>query len=180
MLRTLDAAQAAEDAIRAVIVNSGLNQDGRTLGITMPNPTAQETLIRSVYESADIDPEQTGYVEAHGTGTKAGDPLEAGSLHSVFWKGRSPRQPLFLGSVKSNVGHLEGVSGIISVIKTALILERGFVLPNCNFERANEEIPLDEWNVKVFRRYKPTRLGYADPIIGSSETRAMASRKALR
>lgn len=115
----------------------------------MPNSAAQEALMRQVYKSAGISPSQTGFVEAHGTGTKVGDPLEARALQAVFGEGRTPRQPLFLGSVKSNIGHLEGASGIVSVIKAALMLERGFILPNCNFEKANEEIPLDKWNMKV-------------------------------
>lgn len=148
-MKSLEDAQAAGDAIRSVIVNSGVNQDGRTRGIAMPNGEAQEALIRQVYKEARVDPSQVGYVEAHGTGTKVGDPLEATALQAVFGEGRTPRQPLYIGSVKSNIGHLEGTSGIVAVIKTALMLERGFVLPNCNFEKANEEIPLDKWNMKV-------------------------------
>lgn len=105
--------------------------------------------MRDVYKTAGIDPSQTGYVEAHGTGTKVGDPLEAKALKAVFGEGRTAKQPLLVGSLKSNIGHLEGSSGVVSVIKTALMLERGFVLPNCNFSKANEEIPLDKWNMKV-------------------------------
>lgn len=115
----------------------------------MPNGDAQEALIRQVYKSARIDPKLTGFVEAHGTGTKVGDPLEATALNAVFGEGRTPRQPLLIGSVKSNIGHTEGASGVISVIKTALMLERGFVLPNCNYEKTNEEIPMEKWNMKV-------------------------------
>ena len=118
----------------------------------MPNGEAQEALIRQVYEEARIDPSLTAFVEAHGTGTKVGDPLEATALNAVFGKGRTPREPLFIGSVKSNIGHLEGASGIVSVIKAALALERGLVPPNCNFEKANEEIPMEKWNMKVRSR----------------------------
>ncbi|KAJ5091765.1 hypothetical protein NUU61_006635 [Penicillium alfredii] len=155
ILKSLEDAEAAGDAIRSVIVNSGLNQDGRTRGIAMPNGEAQEALIRHVYKEAHLNPALTGYVEAHGTGTKVGDPLEAAALNAVFGEGRTPRQPLFVGSVKSNIGHTEGSSGIISVIKTSLMLERGFVLPNCNFEKANNEIPLDKWNMKVPKKLQP-------------------------
>lgn len=77
----------------------------------MPNGAAQEALIRSVYKGAGIDPKDTGYVEAHGTGTKVGDPIEAAALHNVFGEGRTARNPLFIGSVKSNIGHLEGTAG---------------------------------------------------------------------
>ena len=149
ILKSLEDAEAAGDAIRSVIINSGLNQDGRTRGIATPNGKAQEALIRQVYKEARIDPSLAGFVEAHGTGTKVGDPLEATALNAVFGKGRTPRQPLLIGSVKSNIGHTEGTSGVVSVIKTALALERGFVPPNCNFEKANDAIPMEKWNMKV-------------------------------
>ncbi|KAF3030660.1 t1pks [Penicillium rubens] len=155
ILKSLEDAEAAGDVIRSVIINSGLNQDGRTRGIAMPNGEAQEALIRQVYEEARIDPSLTAFVEAHGTGTKVGDPLEATALNAVFGKGRTPRQPLLVGSVKSNIGHLEGTSGVVSVIKTALALERGFVPPNCNFEKANDEIPMEKWNMKVPKKLMP-------------------------
>jgi acyl transferase domain-containing protein len=145
----LSDAIAAGDRIRAVIRNTGMNQDGKTQGISMPNGTAQEELMRSVYESAGLDVRDTGYVEAHGTGTKVGDPIEATALHNVFGHGRNPKDPLYVGSVKTNIGHLEGVSGIISVIKTALMLEKGFILPNYNFNKPNDAIPIVEWNIKV-------------------------------
>ncbi|KAI9045941.1 type I polyketide synthase [Aspergillus affinis] len=155
VLKPLEVAQKAGDAIRAIVVNSGANQDGRTRGITMPNGAAQESLMRSAYKDAGVDPALTGYVEAHGTGTQVGDPIEATALNTIFGKGRTPRQPLFIGSVKSNLGHLEGASGVISIIKTALMLERGFVLPNCNFDKANEDIPLEKWNMKVPKKLAP-------------------------
>ncbi|KKZ65546.1 hypothetical protein EMCG_08619 [[Emmonsia] crescens] len=155
VLKPLNAAIQAGDAIRAVIVNSGINQDGRTQGITMPSSVAQERLIRSVYAEARIDPFETGYVEAHGTGTKVGDPMEANALYSVFGKGRPSNQPLLVGSIKSNIGHTEGASGVVSVIKTALMLEKGFILPNCDFEKPNSAIPLEEWNLKVPKKQVP-------------------------
>ncbi|OQE41435.1 hypothetical protein PENCOP_c005G04604 [Penicillium coprophilum] len=155
ILKSLEDAEAAGDAIRSVIINTGLNQDGRTRGIAMPNGKAQEALMRQVYKEARIDPALTGYVEAHGTGTKVGDPLEATALNAVFGKGRSSRQPLLVGSVKSNIGHTEGASGLVSVIKTTLALERGFVPPNCNFEKVNDEIPMDKWNMKVPKKLTP-------------------------
>ncbi|KAI0132887.1 polyketide synthase [Xylariales sp. AK1849] len=149
VLKKLDDAIANGDRIRAVIRSTGMNQDGRTQGISMPNGTAQAELIRSVYESAGLDVNDTGYVEAHGTGTKVGDPIEAAALHAVFGSGRSAKDPLYIGSIKSNIGHAEGSSGIVAVIKTALMLEKGFILPNINFKRPNEAIPLAEWNMKV-------------------------------
>lgn len=159
ILKPLEDALAAGDQVRAIVAGSGVNQDGRTRGITLPNSAAQEALIRSVYKNARIDPAETGFIEAHGTGTKAGDPLEASALHAVFGPGRSPKDPLFIGSVKTNVGHAEGASGVISVIKAVLMLEKGFVLPNSNFEKANEEIPMDEWNLKVSGSHTRRRQG---------------------
>ncbi|KAN0113308.1 BcPKS8, polyketide synthase [Hyaloscypha variabilis] len=149
VLKSLDQALKDNDNVRSVIAASGINQDGKTSGITMPNGDAQESLMKSVYKDAGLDPKETGYVEAHGTGTKVGDPIEVAALHKVFGEGRTARAPLFIGSVKSNVGHLEAASGIISVIKTAMMLERGFILPNYDFKKPNEKIPFSKWNLKV-------------------------------
>ena len=149
MIKPLDAAIRDGDKIRAVIRNTGMNQDGRTQGISMPSGEAQADLIRHVYSSAGLDVKDTGYVEAHGTGTKVGDPIEATALHSVFGDGRSPKDPLYIGSVKSNIGHAEGSSGLIAVIKTAMMLEKGFILPNINYKKSNPAIPFAEWNMKV-------------------------------
>jgi len=132
-----------------------MNQDGRTKGITMPNGDAQVALMNSVYKKYGLDPKDTGYIEAHGTGTKVGDPIEASALHQVFGEGRTAKQPLFIGSVKSNIGHLEGASGVVSVIKAAMMLEKGFVLPNCNFQEGNPKIPFDEWHLKVPTSQRP-------------------------
>lgn len=146
---------ADNDKIYSVIVNTGVNQDGKTSGLTYPSGDAQEQLMRDVYARAGICPGDTGYVEAHGTGTRAGDPIEAKSVHRVFGNGRTKRAPLYMGSVKSNVGHLENASGIISIIKASMMLDKGFILPNVNFEKANEAIPLDEWNIRVPTSIRP-------------------------
>ncbi|KAI0397011.1 ketoacyl-synt-domain-containing protein [Xylariaceae sp. FL0594] len=149
VLKPLDQARRDNDQIRAVIAGSGINQDGKTPGITMPCGKAQETLMRQVYNNAGLNPAQCGFVEAHGTGTRVGDPIEATAIHNIFHEGRTPRDPLYLGSVKSNIGHLEGASGIVAVIKSALMLERGFILPNYDFKFPNDKIPFKTWNMKV-------------------------------
>ena len=149
VLKPLDVAVKANDAIRAVIVGSGVNQDGKTQGITMPNVDAQVTLMKSVYERSGLDLKETGYVECHGTGTKAGDLIEATALHEVFGQVTTARKPLYIGSIKSNIGHLEGASGVVSVIKTAMMLEKEFILPNCDFQKPNPNIPFKDWNLKV-------------------------------
>lgn len=136
------------DPIRSIIRNSGVNQDGKTSGITMPNGEAQASLIQSVYAAAELDPMQTDYVEAHGTGTATGDPIEAAALGKVFRRGPG-LSPVMVGSIKSNIGHLEPVSGVASVIKAALMLERRFYTPNCDLQTLNTKIPFQELNLKV-------------------------------
>ncbi|OKO94430.1 Lovastatin diketide synthase LovF [Penicillium subrubescens] len=155
LLKPLDAAIRDKDPIRAVIANSGVNQDGRTKGITLPNEHAQEQLIRRVYREAHLNPEDCGFAEMHGTGTKAGDPIEARAVHAALGGGRTARNPLYIGSVKSNIGHLEGASGIASIIKTAMILDKGLLLPNADFKKPNPNIPLTEWNMKVVTSTRP-------------------------
>ena len=149
LLKPLEDALQDGDTIRAVIRNTAVNQDGRTPGISFPSRDAQETLIRSVYEKVGLDPLETSYVEAHGTGTRAGDPVEAAAISKAIARDRPFDQPLTIGSVKTNVGHLEGASGLTGVIKCVLMLENGVIFPNCNFEKANERIPLHEWKLKV-------------------------------
>ncbi|KAH9873394.1 hypothetical protein J1614_005792, partial [Plenodomus biglobosus] len=155
VLKPLEQAIKDNDKIWSVVINTGINQDGKTVGITTPSADAQEQLIRDVYTKAGINPQDTGFVEAHGTGTKVGDPIEATAIHRVFSEGRTARQPLFVGSVKSNIGHLEPASGLISVIKSSLMLSKGFILPNVNFKKGNESIPFSEWNMKVPASLRP-------------------------
>ena len=149
VLKPLNEAIRDGDPIRAVIAQTALNQDGKTQTITYPSQTAQEELIRLCYERASLDPTETAYVEAHGTGTKAGDPTEAAAIHAVMSKDRPRAEPLYVGSVKSNIGHLETASGFAAIIKVALALEKGLIPPSINFIQGNEDIPFDEWNLKV-------------------------------
>lgn len=103
--------------------------------------------MRGLYKGAGLDPRETTYVEAHGTGTAAGDLIEAESLAKVFSRRRE--EVLRVGSVKSNIGHLEGGSGMAGLIKTVLMLEGGEVLPNFDFREANPNIPLEKWKIEV-------------------------------
>ncbi len=153
IIKPLEAALKAGDSIRAILRNTGSNQDGKTAGITMPNHKAQAALIREVYSSIRLDPQETDYIEAHGTGTAIGDPLEAAALREIFER-ETKLGKVFIGSLKSNIGHLEGASGICSVIKTALMLERKFILPNCDHRRPNPKIAFEESNMKVSRSPK--------------------------
>ncbi|KAL8721436.1 MAG: hypothetical protein Q9225_001881 [Loekoesia sp. 1 TL-2023] len=118
------------NTIRAVIRATGSNQDGRTPGITQPSQEAQETLIRDTYMSADLDFRTTKFFEAHGTGTSVGDPSDAGAIGAVFKDDRTADDPMLIGAVKSDIGHLKGASGLASLSKTIFILESGIIPPN--------------------------------------------------
>lgn len=148
ILKPLHKALEDGDTIRAVIRASGVNQDGRTPGMTVPSKSAQEGLIRSVYHAAGLDLAGTDYVEAHGTGTAQGDPVEAGAI-AAAWSSRTSDVPLYVGAVKSNIGHLEGASGVAGLIKTVMALEKAVIPRNINFEKVNPKISSDEWNIKV-------------------------------
>ncbi|KAF3392596.1 Compactin diketide synthase mokB [Penicillium rolfsii] len=149
ILKPLVSALRDGDTIRAIIRGTGSNQDGRTPGITLPNGTAQEALIRDVYARAGLCPHETEVIEAHGTGTQAGDPVEIGAIARCFELGHDPDRVLRIGSIKTNVGHLEGASGVAGVIKAIMMLEKRIILPSRNFETPNPRISFEEWNLKV-------------------------------
>lgn len=155
LLKPLDSALRDKDPIRAIIANTGVNQDGRTKGITLPNGQAQQDLIRRVYREAHLNPDECGFAEMHGTGTKAGDPIETSAVHEALGGSRTARNPLYIGSVKSNVGHLEGASGIVSLIKAAMMLDNGLMLPNADFKKPNPNIPFNDWHMKVVTSTRP-------------------------
>ncbi|EEP78083.1 hypothetical protein UREG_02932 [Uncinocarpus reesii 1704] len=146
VIKTLAKALEDGDTIRAVIRSTGVNQDGRTPGITLPSSTAQTNLIREVYKKAALDPNLTMFVEAHGTGTAAGDPIEARGIADGFTSAERDTT-LYIGALKSNIGHLEGGAGIAGIIKSVMILESGIIPPNANFEKVNPKIPTKEWNI---------------------------------
>ncbi|CAG8974309.1 hypothetical protein HYALB_00011979 [Hymenoscyphus albidus] len=120
----------------------------RASGITQPSRLAQEQMMTETYEHAGLSPNRTRYVEAHGTGTPVGDPIEASPIGAVFGKYRSTSDPLYCGSIKANIGHLEGASGIAGLMKSILILEKGLIPPNAGFERVNPNIKADSLNLK--------------------------------
>lgn len=140
VLKRLRDAVRDGDVIRAVIKASGSNQDGRTPGLTQPSQTSQEELIRKVYKSCNLQFAETRYVEAHGTGTQIGDTTEARVLGRIFRTSRSSAEPLYVGSIKPNIGHLEGASALASIVKCVMILERGVIPPNALFEKWNPKI----------------------------------------
>src|SRR5687768_17395032 len=136
------------DTIHSVIRISGSNQDGKTNGVTLPSPEAQEALMRQVYKNAGLDPHETLYVEAHGTGTVAGDHAEAKSLSRVFCERKRPRN-LWVGSVKTNMGHLEAASGLAGLIKAVMVLKKKQIPPNLNYIEPKSGLMLDERQLQV-------------------------------
>lgn len=149
VLKRLDAALRDGDFVHAVIRESALNQDGKTSTITSPSLEAQQKLIEECYARAGLDISETGYVEAHMTGTSTGDPIEAEAIARTFAKDRAEGDAVLVGSVKTNIGHAEGVSGLAAIIKTAFALRKRLIPPNLNYEKGNPKIPLKEWKVQV-------------------------------
>ena len=149
ILKPLDAALADRDHIYALIKMTGSNQDGRTAGISLPNPRAQEHLIREVYQNAGVSPSDVHYVEAHGTGTQAGDPRELQALHAVLSENRDLDNKCIVGSVKTNIGHLEAAAGVAGLIKASYCMEQAKIPPNLHFETPNPNIPLDEMCLRI-------------------------------
>ncbi|KAI0016815.1 hypothetical protein F4780DRAFT_797307 [Xylariomycetidae sp. FL0641] len=149
LLKPLPDAVRDGDMIRAVIRSVGTNQDGHTPGLTQPSSEAQERLIRHVYKKASLSFETTRYVEAHGTGTPVGDPIEMKAIGRVFRQYRSSEEPLYVGSVKANIGHLEGSSGLAGLVKSILMLEKAIIPPTALFEKVNPDIDADFYHVEV-------------------------------
>ncbi|KAI9648917.1 hypothetical protein NHQ30_001483 [Ciborinia camelliae] len=150
VLKRLSDALRDGDTIRAVIRSSHTNQNGRTkAGMTRTSQESQESLIKDTYIKAGLDLELTKYIEAHGTGTRLGDAFEANAIGNVFRKSRKDGEPLLVGAVKSNIGHLEGGSGLAGLIKAILVLERGVIPKNVNFENPNPRIDTEILGIKV-------------------------------
>jgi phthiocerol/phenolphthiocerol synthesis type-I polyketide synthase C len=147
VLQSIATARKARNRIHATIVGSAIGQDGRTTGLSLPSAESQRRLLEQVYGEFGVDPSDLAFVEAHGTGTQAGDPLEADALGKGLAQRRS--QPLPIGSVKSNIGHLEPASGLAGVLKSILALNRGVLPGTLHQVSPNENIPLDELNLKV-------------------------------
>ncbi|MFI8457094.1 amino acid adenylation domain-containing protein [Kitasatospora sp. NPDC085464] len=142
VLKRLSDARRDGDPVHAVILGSGVNQDGRTNGITVPNADAQVTLVERVCAEAGVLPGSLQYVEAHGTSTPVGDPIEAAALGRVLGVGRRTGDRCYVGSVKTNIGHTEAAAGVAGLIKTALALKHGRIPPHLNLERPNPGIDL--------------------------------------
>ena len=147
ILKPLAQALADGDRIRAVIRATGVNSDGRTIGLSLPSEAAQAALIEAICARAGITPDDLAFFEMHGTGTPAGDPIEAAAVGHAL--GQARREPLPIGSVKTNIGHLEPASGMAGLIKATLALERGVVPPTLHCETPNPRIPFAALNLRL-------------------------------
>ena len=144
VLKRLSDALKNQDNIQAIIRGSAINQDGTSNGITAPNGLSQQALIHQALQNAEVQPEQISYIEAHGTGTSLGDPIELKSLKAVFGKNRDRDQPCGIGSVKTNIGHLESAAGIAGLIKVILQLKHQEIAPHLHLKQLNPYISLQE------------------------------------
>lgn len=155
LLKRLSQAVADGDPIHAVIIGTALNQDGHTNGISLPSPEAQARLVRDACVDAGIAPSRVGFVEAHGTGTAVGDPIEAHALAEALCTDRAADSPLLIGSVKTNVGHLETAAGVAGLVKAVLILKHGQVPANLHFTTPNPNIDFKGLKLRVNSALEP-------------------------
>lgn len=166
-VKTLDQALADRDRIYAIIRAAVVNQDGHTSSMTVPGVEGQAAMLRQAYQEAGLSPGCVVYMEAHGTGTPVGDPIEVTAIGQVLREGRQPGSRCLIGSVKTNIGHLEAGSGLAGLIKAALVLHKDAVPPCCNFQTPNPHIPFNAFALEVAARFQPLpHLHGLPPIVG--------------
>nr|MBX2866036.1 SDR family NAD(P)-dependent oxidoreductase [Leptolyngbyaceae cyanobacterium MAG.088] len=149
VLKRLDDAVRDKDNILALVRSSAVNQDGTSNGLTAPNGPSQQAVIREALERGGLTPAQISYIEAHGTGTSLGDPIEVRSLKNVLMEDRSPDESCWLGSVKTNIGHLEGAAGVAGVIKVILQMQHREIAPHLHLKQLNPYISLEGTSFSV-------------------------------
>lgn len=154
VLKRLSDARRDGDRVLSVIRGSAVNSDGRSNGLMAPNPASQKELLHTAYRRADLDETVVDYVEAHGTGTLLGDPIEAEALGEVLGAQREPGRPLLIGSVKTNIGHLESAAGVIGLIKVVLSMRGGALPPSLHYDEANPYIPFEQARLQVVDRLR--------------------------
>ncbi|NEQ83962.1 MAG: type I polyketide synthase, partial [Moorea sp. SIO2I5] len=177
VLKRLSDAVKNGDQIWAVIRGSAVNHDGPSSGLTVPNKLAQEKLIEQALKAAKVEPSQVGYVEAHGTGTSLGDPMEVRALATVFEHGHNQENPLRIGSVKTNIGHLEAAAGIAGLIKVVLQLQHQKIAPSLNFVNPNPYIEWENLPLEVPTQLKPW-LSSGDKRVGGVSSFAISGTNA--
>ncbi|WP_105970700.1 type I polyketide synthase [Streptomyces geranii] len=155
VLKRLSDARRDGDRILALIRGTAIGEDGESAGLTVPNGTAQETVIRAALRNSGLTPSDIQYVEAHGTGTPLGDPIEMGAISDVFADSHTAERPVTVASVKTNIGHTEPVAGIAGVIKTVLQMQEGTIFPHVNFSKPSGRIPWGNIPVTVPTENRP-------------------------
>jgi phthiocerol/phenolphthiocerol synthesis type-I polyketide synthase B len=180
VLKRLSDAVRDGDRLLAVVRGSAVNQDGRSNGMLAPNPAAQIAVLRAAYANAGVPPHEVDYVEAHGTGTLLGDPIEARALGTVLGRGRPEQSPLLIGTIKTNLGHLEAAAGAAGLIKAVLAVQRGSIPGNLHFHTPNPHIPFDQMRLKVVaeqqdwpRIQHPRRAGVSSFGFGGTNAHAV-------
>ena len=168
VLKRLSDAITDGDSVLAVIRGSATNHDGPSGGLTVPNKKAQKEVMQQALQNARVEPQQVSYVEAHGTGTTLGDPIELESLAAVYGKNRPHNEPLVVGSVKTNFGHLEAAAGVSSLIKVVLALQHQEIPPHLHFKLPNPYIPWNEIPVVVPTSETPWLRGEQPRMAGVS------------
>ena len=168
VLKRLEQALEDGDNILAVIRGSAVNQDGRSSGLTVPNGPSQQTVIRQALENSKVDASDISYIEAHGTGTSLGDPIEIGALGAIFSKTHSPQQPLIVGSVKTNIGHLEAAAGSAGLIKVILSLQHEEIPSHLHFQNPSPHINWNELPITVPSQATPWKRSENKRLAGLS------------
>src|ERR1700726_2043493 len=166
LLKRLSRAIADGDPVQGVILGTSTNQDGHTNGISLPSPQAQTRLVRDACVDAGVAPEAIGFVEAHGTGTAVGDPIEAYALANALCGNRSANAPLPIGSIKTNLGHLETAAGIAGLLKAMLVLKYGQIPPSLHFSTPNPHIDFEKLKLGVPTQLEPFPNGTTERIAG--------------
>ena len=168
VLKRLSDARRDGDPILAILRGSAVNQDGASSGLTVPNGAAQEALIRKALAAAGLKPEEVDYVEAHGTGTSLGDPIEVEALAAALARDRTRERPLRIGSVKTNIGHLESAAGIAGLIKVVLALAHRELPAQLHFQKANPHVAWDALAIEVVTQPRPWPTGEDRRVAGVS------------
>ena len=180
VLKRLSDAQRDGDRVLAIIRGTAVNQDGRSGGLTVPNGPAQEAVIRAALADAGVAAADVDYVEAHGTGTSLGDPIEVRALAGALGTGRSPERPLWIGSVKTNIGHLESAAGIAGVIKVVLSLQHERIPPQLHFHEPSPHIDWSSSPIEVTAQGSRVETRRTNPASGSELVRIQRHQRTRR
>ncbi|WP_345326201.1 thioester reductase domain-containing protein [Novipirellula rosea] len=167
LLKPLSKAIQQRDRIYAVLRSAVVNQDGQTSSMTVPSVAGQSEMLAAAYREAGVAPQDVAYMEAHGTGTPVGDPIEAEALGQVLSQGRDDGNVCYMGSIKTNIGHLECASGVAGLVKAAMVLDRKQIPANRNYETPNKSIPLDRYRLQVPTELRSLRSPNNQPPIAA-------------